>query len=354
MLDDMNAERTVSWQFLRGVLPYPDLRRRWLVRRRALKLVTCKQWPGRDATGMEAAQLALLRLLWLQQLIRSAASERRGEDAALLSRASLETCIVGLYCVHSGDAIAHLSAANHGAAGRIVSYLNDAGLGSTAAIDSAVEALGEVGPDLNIRDLAQWLEREHDLVVAAWLYQAYYVPLSHLFTHSYAFALMRHVRPDGSLRRSPGFPWTRRSAVRMADGCVGLLAANIAHRAGRAPQPFLRYATAHLDRLLTPAFVFTVKGALKSAPWRKMPAALRAISDTRSYSDGASRVEAPAQPHAPVHDGLASFLDPWIPEAPDGLFTQPMTEYLADVLAEMNGPAYDAQQPRYRRPGTAG
>src|SRR5262245_66414723 len=83
----------VSWQLLRGVLPYPDLLRRWRVNRRAHKLITCRYWPGDDATGMDAAQLALLRLLWLRRLTRNAVGMRRDEDAVLLARASIETCI---------------------------------------------------------------------------------------------------------------------------------------------------------------------------------------------------------------------------------------------------------------------
>lgn len=309
----MNALLAVCWQFLRGVLPYPDLRRRWRVRRRALKLVTCEDWPGENATGLDAAQLALLRLVWLQRLTRNAVVERRAEDAAMLARAALETCIVGLYCVHSGDPIAHLSAASHRSAGRVVSYLSDADLGSKAAMDGAVQALSELGPEVNVRDLALWLEREHELVIAAKLYHSYYVPLSHLFTRSYGFALMRHVEPDGRIRRKPAFPWLRRSAVRMADGCVGVLAANIADKSGIPSALFLRYATDHLDRLMTPALAFTVKGALRSVPWYRYPRTFRAIieaqrdasgldRDDESVRQDARRSETPGAPFEPGQD----------------------------------------------------
>jgi hypothetical protein len=280
----MKPVRAVSWQLLRGVLPYPDLLRRWRVNRGAHKLITCRHWPGDDAAGVEAAQLALLRLLWLQRLTRNAVGMRRAEDAALLARASIETCIVGLYCVQSGDPIAHLSAPSYGAAGP-VPYLTTADLGSRAAIDSAVLALGEVGPDLNIRDLALWLEREHGLVLATGLYQRYYVPLSHLFGHAYAFALMRHVGPDGSVHRRPAFPWVRRSAARMADGCTAVLAASIADKAGIPSALFHRSATAHLDRLLTPALVFAVKGAFQSGPWREFPRKLQSIIEAQQSAD---------------------------------------------------------------------
>jgi len=274
-------------RFLRGALPYPDLLRRGRTRRKALRLIISKQWPGHDATGMDGAQLALLRLLHLQQLTRSAVSERRSEDAALLARTSIETCIVGLYCLHSGDAIADLSGASRYSSGRAAAYLTDAGLDTPEATDGAVAALSELGPDLNVRDLARWLEREQELLLAGTLYHTYYVPLSHMFSRSYAFALMRHIGPDGRLHRKPAFLWARCSAARIADACAGLLAANIADIAGDSPEPFLRYATAHFGRALTPAFAFAVKGALRERRWRAFPARVAALARAQAYaSDG--------------------------------------------------------------------
>ena len=90
ILDDMTSMLGAPGHFLRGALPYPDLVARWRVRRRAAKLITLDQWPGEGATGMDAAQLSLLRMLWLQRLTRSAVGERRFDDAALLARAGLD------------------------------------------------------------------------------------------------------------------------------------------------------------------------------------------------------------------------------------------------------------------------
>jgi hypothetical protein len=340
----MNPVLAAFWQLLRGVLPYPDLRRRWRINRRAHKLVTCRQWPGDDATGMDAAQLALLRLLWLQRLTHNAVSMRRDEDAALLARASIETCIVGLYCIHSGDAIAHLSAPSYGSSGP-VPYLTNAELGSPAAIDSAVLALGEVGPDLNIRDLALWLEREHGLVLATGLYHRYYVPLSHLFTHAYAFALMRHVRPDGTLRRRPAFPWVKRSAARMADGCTAVLAASIADKTGTPSELFHRSATAHLDRLLTPALVFAVKGAFRSGPWREFPSTLQSIIEAQRSAELPGHGHDPAGEDAGAGDGLTGFYDSAASSPPSG----PSGQAKDDYARQMN-PAADEERPaRHRR-----
>lgn len=334
----------VSWQLLRGVLPYPDLWRRWRVNRRAHKLITCRLWPGDDATGMDAAQLALLRLLWLQRLTRNSVGMRRDEDAVLLARAAIETCIVGLYCVYSGDAIAHLSAPSYGAAGP-VPYLINADLGSRTAVDSAVLALGELGPDLNIRDLALWLEREHGLVLATGLYHRYYVPLSHLFAHGYAFALMRHVRPDGTLHRRPDFPWIRRSAARVADGCAAVLAATIADNADAPSELFRRSATAHLDRLLTPALVFAVKGAFRSGPWREFPHKLQSIIEAQRSADLSGHGNDPGREEGGGDDAFAGFYVPAASHSPSGQFSQNGEEYARGM-----DPAADEEPPaRHRR-----
>jgi hypothetical protein len=342
----MGTGKAMSRQFLLGVLPYPDLIRRGHVRRKALRLVTCKHWPGEDATGMEAAQLALLRLLWLQRLTRSAVSERREEDAALLARTALESCIVGLYCVYSGDAIAHLSAANHRATGRPVSYLSDGELRSKAAIDSAAEALGELGPDLNIRDLALWLEREQELAIASRLYYEYYVPLSHLFTRSYAFALMRHVRPDGRLCEQPAYPWVTLAAARLADGCTGLLAANIADKSGVSPEPFLRYATAHLDRLVTPALAFTVKGAMRSVPRYRLLGTLRSLDSTRQAGGRSFRADVPAWQEARISEGSSGLFDPEDGPRPEDRYAEAGYEW---TPSDIDLTPEDAHHPRRGR-----
>jgi hypothetical protein len=55
-----------------AMLPVPDLVTRIRVRRTARRLVACDPWPGMDATGEDAAQLTLHRVLWLQRQTRRA------------------------------------------------------------------------------------------------------------------------------------------------------------------------------------------------------------------------------------------------------------------------------------------
>ena len=96
--------------FLLGTLPVVDLPSRYRVRRLAVSLVECDPWPGMAATGEDAAQLAILRLRRLQRETRCAVRGRHAEAATLLARASIETLITGLYCLHEQDAVARLQA----------------------------------------------------------------------------------------------------------------------------------------------------------------------------------------------------------------------------------------------------
>jgi hypothetical protein len=327
----LKVVRTLALSFL----PYPDPPRRVRVRRAAAALVTCKKWPGDDATGAETAQLALYRILWLQRRTRRAVRGHRTDEAALLARLSLETCIVGLYCLYSGEAVARLSAANYRAFRKVVAYIADMGLMSEEAIDSAAAALGDCGPDLNIKDLASALANQHDVLVAKRLYAAYYVPLSHFFVHANAFTLMRHVDPDGALHRDPVFPWARRAAARLSDACTGLLAGHIARQDGRAADAFLAYADAHLDRLITLAAATFLKTARRSIPWRQIPGLFRQVKALRAYTHGGGYADDPAQQEARIRADFSKLLGTISPDTPESMFAQATEELIVKILDDM-------------------
>jgi hypothetical protein len=330
----------LAWPGVRGLLPYPDLPRRIRMRRQAFKLITCKRWPGEDATGDDAAQLALLRLLRLQRLIRRAVRGRRTEEAALLARSAADACIIGLYCLHSGDAVTRLSAANNSAARRAAGYLTMDGLVSQAAIDAAADALGERGNDPNLRHVAEWLAKEKGLSIATALYTAYYLPLSHFFAHTNAFTLTRHVKPDNALRRHPTSPWARRSPVRLGDGCAGLMAAAIAERSGRPADFLLKYANAHLGRMLTPVFTLSARGWRQSIQWREAPTAMKAILALRQYTHGEGRGDDPAVQEARIREGFTKAFR-MIVQDQDGALQMAIDEFVAKVVHAMNTPEDD-------------
>jgi hypothetical protein len=130
---------------LRGVLPYPDLMRRGRVRRHARDLTTRDPWPQDEAnlTGLDYARLALLRLLWLQHETRRAVRTRQRESAALLARTSMETCILGLWCLHNPDAATKLRTSEIKTAPAMLTFLSSTGLIPDTLIRQAVRALGE-------------------------------------------------------------------------------------------------------------------------------------------------------------------------------------------------------------------
>jgi hypothetical protein len=108
------------WALLSPSLPHPDPRRRSKARRAALRLVDGVSWPGDDATPAQVAGLALLRLLWLQREAHRC-SPRQTEASALLARASIETCITGLYWLHGEDDIARARSQNANSFRRLMS-----------------------------------------------------------------------------------------------------------------------------------------------------------------------------------------------------------------------------------------
>ena len=64
---------SVTLFLLRSLLPYPDLLRRRRMRKSARRLIVSALWPEDHATSLDIAQLALLRLLWLQRETHRAA-----------------------------------------------------------------------------------------------------------------------------------------------------------------------------------------------------------------------------------------------------------------------------------------
>lgn len=82
-----------------NVAAFDPFRRR-RVRAAAKRLIPAKAWATDDATAEEIARVALLRVLFLQQETRRAARHGQREAAAMLARASIETTISGLFCIH--------------------------------------------------------------------------------------------------------------------------------------------------------------------------------------------------------------------------------------------------------------
>src|ERR1017187_9313584 len=124
-----------------GVLPCPDPVSRHRMRRTADRLVTLRTWPDMAATSEQTAQLAMLRLLWLQRQTRRAVRGRHKEAAVMLARASVETLLLGLYCLRVPKAVAQLQAGNIKALGDTLAYVEEAGIVPEEVIRECAAAL---------------------------------------------------------------------------------------------------------------------------------------------------------------------------------------------------------------------
>jgi hypothetical protein len=83
-----------------SALPVPDLPSRFKVRCAARDLAKgCDPWPGMEASGVDVARLALLRLLHLQQATHRAVRSHQDEAATMLARVTIERYITGMYCL---------------------------------------------------------------------------------------------------------------------------------------------------------------------------------------------------------------------------------------------------------------
>jgi hypothetical protein len=335
--------KALAASLLRGLLPYPDPARRRRVCGNARALVACEPWPDDAATtGPDVAQLALLRVLSLQQQIRRAARTRQREAAVLLARSSLESCILGIYCLHKNDAVERLRAANIKAMVEVMGYLIDDGLMPKDVFEQCLQAIGEPRRGPSVWDMVQLVEKTPDGAGAVSLYRRFYVPTSTFFVHANAASLLRHVKSDNTITERPMFPWTARSAVRVGDACVGILATAVAKSAAVQVSEFGDYAEAHIKRAFTPLAVMAGKGLGRTLKPAQILGMVREIRTMRRYYSSGQAVRDPADVReARVRAVFAKYteivfdpgdLDPSVPAAA----FQPFIDYLVGrVLNEI-------------------
>ncbi len=125
-----------------GFLPCPDLVSRYRMRRAAHRLVTLRNWPDMEAKSDQVAQLALMRLLWLQRQTRRAVRGRHREAAVMLARASVETLFLGLYCLRVPSAVTQLHSGNLKALGDGFAYVEETSIVPAQVIRDCVARLG--------------------------------------------------------------------------------------------------------------------------------------------------------------------------------------------------------------------
>lgn len=266
-------------------LPVPDLPSRLMVRRAARSLVTCDPWPGMEATGTDAAQLALLRLLHLQKETRRAVRSRQDESATMLARTAIETLITGLYCVHEPTAPARLQGEAMRQLAPMLQFLVDTGMLTADVLAESIQRLdlGTPARGPGVEEMARAVDKATGASIATGLYNRYYRPTSNLALHAGAASLLRHVRSDGSLTRRPSRVWARRAAARIADACLGGLTAYLAHHEGQPWQHAARYADRHHERAVAPVIAISLGGLGRGLRPRQVLTAIGRVRASGEY-----------------------------------------------------------------------
>ena len=306
------------------------------MRRSARQLVTLRIWPEMEATSAEAAQLAMLRLLWLQRQTRRAVRGRHREAAAMLARASVEMLFLGLYCLRVPEAVSQLHASNLKALGDGFAYIEETGIVPAQVVRDCIARLGEPSSrHLDVWTMVKAIDEANGNSLARSIYRRLYIPLSNFTVHASGGTILRHVRRDGRLRRRPSRSWSRRSPVRVADGVAGLLAADLAQRAAVPSQKLLSYADKHIDRTLMPMAVIAFSGLGGSSPHpRRLREIAKLAKETYEYLwTGPAKADSVDVRAAFVRDRFSAILDFEELDVPEGTM-DPFIDYVAEKLAQ--------------------
>jgi hypothetical protein len=306
------------------------------MRRTARKLVTLRTWPGMDATSADAAQLAMLRLLWLQRQTRRAVRGRHREAAIMLARACVETLLLGLYCLREPKAVSQLHAANIKALGDAFAYFEYLDIVPPDVIRQCAAMLGKPGPAPKVWHMAETIDNANADTTARDIYRRLYMPLSHFTVHAGGGTLIRHVRRDEKLSARPSRSWNRRSPSRVADATTGILAAALAHEAGAPTRNLIRYAERHFKRALMPVAIMGLAGLGGPGKNSLLPRLVRAARPARDLHDYLSNGRAAADPLDArityVREHFAALLPTEGLDLPAGTL-DPFIDYVSDNLA---------------------
>lgn len=330
--------RTVAVSTLRGLLPAPDPVRRRRVRADARRLVDCDPWPADDATtGPDVAKLTLLRLLYLQKQTHRAALAGAGEAVVQLARSSVEACLLGLYSLHEADAVARLKAGYLKAMRDMLRHLIDDGLVSHDVVDQSVVAMGGASNGPGVWTMADRVDGTPSGAGAVGLYRRFYVPTSTFFVHANAASLLRHVRSDNTLSDRPSLPWTRRSAVRISDASVGILASAIAASEGKPAAAFEQYARAHLTLAFTPMAAVVTQGLRRSVRLSRLPALARTVLDLRRYAASPqAAADTPQVREARAREGFDQLVQLLGLDLPDDVVRLLREDFVTQLLDSIN------------------
>lgn len=291
-----------------GALPYPDPRRRRAARRAAGELINSVPWPGDDATPIEIAQLALLRLLHLQREAHRCTLEQR-EAVGLLARAAVETAITGLYWLYGEQDIEPARSENAKAFRRLMAPLADGESISEEMIEEVAATIGSGRGLPSLRDMAELVTERSGRAAARELYHRVYIPLSTFVAHPSGMALLRHVAAEDELSEMPGSAWSTRAARHAADACMALLALELAEQEERPAAVLTRYADAHMRRTITPLASVLGSATRQNLRPRRLASALRPMAGLwRYYRSGRAALDPYPEREARINGLLSTIL----------------------------------------------
>jgi hypothetical protein len=274
-----------------NLLPYPDPRRRRQARKAARRLVDCVPSAEIDPLPIEIAQLALLRLLWLQRL--SHGRFRRPVDVdALIARASVETLITGLYWLRADDDEARRAQGDTARAfRRLLEPFSDEEILPKVLIEGVAETLGPKAAPPSLLDMAKEVSRATGRRGAEDMYERLYRPLSILVAHPSAMALLRHAKRDRVDER-PDRVWSTRAARHTADACMACLASELAEDKQLEATLLRSYFDAHIRRATSPTATILGRSLLRLLrPGRVRRIAGPALKLRRYYRSGRAALD---------------------------------------------------------------
>ena len=258
----------------------------------------------------------------------------------MLARASIETLITGLYCLHEPEAVAQLQGEMVRNLPLVFEFLSDIGMIPDSVLAECISRLefGAPAKGPSVEAMARCVDKATGGSTAIDLYKRFYRPTSALAVHTGAASLTRHVRGDDSISRTPQRTWSRRSPVRIADASLGLLTAAVAQRAGIPCQEAIRYIDRHGDRALAPVLVMSASGLRQAIRPRQLMTIIGQIRGYGGYIWSGQDAGNPNIRRAKIRAGMKSLLfmlELDIP--PESL--DPYLDYVAAKIASEPVPA---------------
>lgn len=204
------------------------------------------------------AQLALLRALTLERELRRASWRRDRESVAMLTRAGIESIVMGMYLLLDAEASNRLGKGTQNNTSRMFEpWLPDGQ--SMKSLTDALTSLDDVRNLPNLRQVCDAVDAACDLGTylgrpfGDHLYVHWHIPLSNLAVHTTGASLSRYYNfRRFTIRKHPWGAIPRRGAIRTVDGAIAKLAALLMEHKGMQSEPLRKYGTNKLNKANVP------------------------------------------------------------------------------------------------------